>query len=70
MTDLSKLAASLSEVHYEALMGDPNDDMPSQVALDFIAMRLVRPVSIDPPKMGWSQTGLALRDYLKEQSDV
>ena len=40
--------------------------MDADVAMSFMAMRLFRPVSIEPPQMAWTDTGLAVRSYLME----
>jgi hypothetical protein len=77
-TDIASIARGLTKAQREALTGDPNADMPSQVALDFIAMRLIKPCLKDPFAqdithiqaddlcMGWTQKGLAVAAYLKD----
>ena len=63
----AEIAAGLTEAQRVALLGDPNDDMPSDVAMSFMpmALGLFRPVSLEPPRMGWTDLGLAVRDHLR-----
>lgn len=72
-----QIAASLTKAQREALVGDPNADMPTNVALSFIAMKLVRPVLKDPFAehfglddicMDWSETGQQVRAILEKNN--
>jgi hypothetical protein len=69
MTDKAEqIAAGLTEAHITAILADPNSDMPSQVALDFMALRLFRPTSIEPPRMAWTPLGQQVRKILIRES--
>ncbi|MEM8695224.1 MAG: hypothetical protein AAGE05_04285 [Pseudomonadota bacterium] len=62
--DPAAIAAGLTEAQREAILGDANDDMPFEAAGFFIAERLFKPVSLEPPRMEWTAKGEAVRDYL------
>ncbi len=79
--NLAEIVAGLSKAHIDALNGEATADMPSQVALDFIKWKLIRPVMKYPfttdnlatltqvdLTIAWSERAAAVRTYLQEHS--